>query len=112
MDKINLYRRIISEELTHQADNRASDMPDVYNQLIVSRDDNQYILLVLGWHGKEYIHNVAFHIEIREGQVWIHEDKTDVGIADVFVKKGISERDLILGFTHPYSRSSVPASIH
>lgn len=107
MDKATLFRKIILEELNLQAANKASDMPDIYNQLLVSKDGNQFVLFVMGWYRKEYIHNVAFHIEIRDGKVWIHEDKTDVGIAKIFVNRGIPEKDIILGFAHPYSRSSV-----
>ncbi|MCO6479331.1 MAG: XisI protein [Phaeodactylibacter sp.] len=112
MDKIARYKKIISEELTHQSDNKASDMPDIYNQLIIGKDGNQFVLFVMGWHRKEYIHNVAFHIEVREEKVWIHEDKTDVGIARVFVNKGIPEKDIVLGFARPYSRASVSTAAH
>lgn len=79
-------------------------MPDIYNQLIISEDNNQFLLLVMGWHGKKYVHTVAYHLEIRDAKVWIHENRTDVDIAEALAQKGIAAGDIILGFTQPYHR--------
>ena len=102
MDKINQYKSIIQKELKCQASYSNSDMPNVHSQAIVSEDGNHFILLILGWNGKHYHHQLAFHIEIKNGLVWIHEDKTDTGIALNLEENGIPSSDIILGFAQPY----------
>jgi len=104
MDRITKYKGILRGELSEQATYGASDMPQIYSQAIVSEDENHYLLIILGWHQKKYVHNLAFHLELRDGKVWIHEDKTDVGIADRLVERGIPSSDIVLGFGTPYSR--------
>ena len=104
MDRIIQYKTILREILNEQLSYGASDMPEVYNQAIVSEDENHFQLIVLGWYHNKYVYNLAFHLELREGKVWVHEDKTDAGIADRLVERGIISSDIVLGFGAPYSR--------
>ncbi len=98
MDKIETYRKIIFETLEEKASLKYANAPSLFRQFIVSRDRNTFILLALGWVGKRYRHSFVYHVEIKEGKVCIHADNTDVGIASVFVDRGIPPQDIILTF--------------
>ncbi len=107
MDKISRYKKIIREEVLLQETYRASDLPDIYNQAIVSEDQSHYLLITMGWHQKKYIHTLAFHLEVKEDKVWIHEDKTDTPIANRLIELGVDASDIVFGFEAPYSLPEV-----
>ncbi len=104
MDKIEAYRKIIFEELSCKAKLAYANAPTLSRQLIVSEDQNNFILISFGWVNKRYKHSFVYHIEIKYGKVWIHEDNTDVGIAQVFAENGISKKDIILGFLPKFAQ--------
>lgn len=104
MDKVKKYTKIIEKELNSWIQNGKVDVPEIELQLVVDRERSQFILLALGWKEEEYVHDWLFHIQIKEEQVWIHEDQTGVGIVKILQESGIPESDLILGFIEPYMR--------
>lgn len=101
MGKIERYKKILASELDFYANYKYVDMPILNNQAIISQDNNIFILIVMGWHRKDYIHNLVFHIEIKEDKVVIHEDRTDFGMANELMEKGISKSDIILNYLKP-----------
>lgn len=55
-------------------------MPNTWHQLVIDEARKQSILLGMGWHKNEYVHDWTFHIEIKKEQIWVHEDLSDPGI--------------------------------
>ena len=104
MDKVKKYSKIIEEELNSWVEGATLEVPGIEFQLIVDKEKYQFILLALGWKEDEYVHDWLFHIQIKDEQVWIHEDQTGAGIAKVLKESGIPASDLILGFVEPYLR--------
>ncbi len=50
------------------------------------------------------------HIEVAtDKKVWIHQDNTDLIIADMLIEKGIQEKDIILAFHAPMMREEIVA---
>jgi hypothetical protein len=47
-----------------------------------------------------------FHFQIIDGKVWIHENRTDIDLIEVFTEKGIAKSDIVLGFVAPYLRGA------
>ena len=111
MDRIKSYQNIIKEALKTHASYRSSDMPDIDNQLIINEKGSQFVMIVSGWYRKEYIHNIVFHIEVKEEKVWIYEDLTDVGIANELIEKGIPESDIFLAYNQPYGSNYSRAKV-
>jgi len=57
---------------------------------------------------QKYIHQVAFHIEVKpNGQVWIHENRTDVLIDEELIEQGIVAQDIIPGMLEDYSKTGL-----
>lgn len=77
----------------------------VENHIIADKERHRYQLILVGWQdGKRYVHSVAFHIEIIDGRIWIHQNNTEALIADELIAKGVQKSDIILGFIPPNER--------
>ncbi len=104
MDRIKKYKEIIDKELTTWAGHSIADMPDIEYQYFKNKADNQFILLVLGWHNDIYRHDLLVHIQIKNNQIWVQEDKTGESISKTLQEKGIPRTAIILGFEEPILR--------
>ena len=104
MDKIAIYRNTIKEILVDKAKLRYANTPELLRKLVISENQDSYILLAYGWVNKRYRHNFVYHVEIISGKVWVHEDNTDVGIAQFFAEKGIPKEDIVLGFLPKFAQ--------
>ncbi len=105
MDKITKYKQLIQKEMEYQASIRIANIPDVPSKLFIGENKQFFTLYFIGWQGKEYIHNHLFNIEIIGDKVWIHEDATDICIADKLVERGIAKEDIVLGYIPKYART-------
>ena len=101
-EKLKQYKEIICQVLEHRAGLPISNAPDLKRHLIVNADQTEFALLTVGWKGKRYQHSIVFHLEIRDGKIWVHKDNTDLGIADVLIERGIPRSLIVLGFLPSY----------
>ena len=69
-------------------------------------DDQQenYILLDVGWEGKKHIHDCIIHVEMKDDKIWIHCDGTEDGVATELMEAGIPKEHIVLAFHHPKER--------
>ena len=75
-------------------------------KVIVDREGGHYQLLNMGWRKNDYQFYVIFHFDIKDGKVWLQENRTDVLIAKELVEKGISQNDIVLGLQYPELRAA------
>lgn len=73
---------------------------NVETKLILDRDNDNYLLLAIGWDGVKRVHGTIVHIEIRNGKVWVQQDGTEAGVTDELMAHGIPAKQIVLGF-HP-----------
>ncbi len=104
MEKIELYKKIIQEELAYHQSHKAANAPELSRHLVVNDDKTEFILLDVGWFNMRYISDIIFHIGIVKNKVWIHNDYTDIGIADYLVKGGIPKSEIVLAFLPKYAQ--------
>lgn len=104
MEKIETYKNIIQEELEYRQSNKISNAPELSRHLVMNDDRTEFILLDVGWFNMRYISDIIFHIGIVNNKVWVHNDYTDIGIADYFVKGGIPKSDIVLAFLPKYAQ--------
>ncbi len=99
MDTLNKYRDIIKNKLKEY-----TEIPYAYGdlkcQLIVSDDENNFLLITQGWEDDLRVHGCLVHLEIIEQKIWIHRDGLEDGIANELVTAGIPKSDIVLAF-HP-----------
>lgn len=74
--------------------------------LVFDRDRGQYLLVDEGWEGYRRIHTVWAHVEVDGSQCRIHEDGTEEGIANLLLRSGVSNRQIVLSFLEPAVRES------
>lgn len=104
MDRIEQYQQIIQKHLEAEAKQPINLDFAVPRTLVLDKFAKRYILLARGWLKKKYVHYFVYHIEIIDGKVWIHEDRTDTGIALELVRLGIPKADIVLGYFPKYAR--------
>lgn len=105
--KIKKYEKIIIEVLTEYADGFKRQGGGVEAQLIVDKDGMHYQLLSCGWLHGEHNFYVIFHFDIKDGKVWLQENRTDVSIAQELNERGIPKHDIVLGLLEPELRGEL-----
>lgn len=106
MDKTSRYRSILEEFLRTRAAAGIATEPGAEPHLIIDPEKDEYVLMWIGWSGYKYMHGIMFHLQIIDGKVWIHEDRTDIDIAGRLVERGIPKSDIVLGYVSPEVRES------
>lgn len=101
MDRIKKYQTIVQQTLEKLA---TQNYENIDSQLIINEDKNRFALISFGWNRQIYHHKLDFHIEIKDEKVWIHEDRTGIGVAKILQEKGILSADIVLGFVEPILR--------
>ncbi|WP_421794621.1 XisI protein [Haliscomenobacter sp.] len=74
-------------------------------KVIVDSNGGHYQLLNLGWRKDDYQFYVIFHLELKDGKVWLQENRTAVLIAKELVERGIPKEDIVLGLQEPELRA-------
>ncbi|MGL5795660.1 MAG: XisI protein [Waterburya sp.] len=99
MDKLTKYRQIIKKVLTEYA-----AIPykygDIACKLIISQDENRYILITQGWEKDTRVHGCLVHLDIIDNKIWIQRDGTEDGIVTDLETAGVPKSDMVLAF-HP-----------
>ena len=99
MDTLEKWRKKIEVILTDYVSIPYSQ-GNIKSNLIISKDENNYLVMTSGWQNKKRVHGCIIHLEIIEDKIWIHRDGTEDGIANELVNAGVSKDKIVLGF-HP-----------
>ena len=99
MDTIIEYRKKIKSILNDYISIPYS-RGDIESKLIISNDENNYLVMTTGWQNKKRIHGCIIHLEIIDDKIWVHRDGTEYGIANELLDADISKDKIVLGF-HP-----------
>jgi hypothetical protein len=71
----------------------------VERKVLYDAQSKTYTLVSYGWQEKKrYLHGIAFHLQIIDSKVWIHQNNTAYLIADELIEKGVAREDIVLGF--------------
>ena len=102
MEKIDLYRKHIKKVI-----GRHSSLPaygDAEVQKIFDTEHDHYQLVHTGWHKSERLYGCILHLDIRDDQIWIQYDGTEIGVADELAALGVPKEDIVLAYHPPYKR--------
>ena len=103
MDTISKYQQIIEQIIGDYAQLRYSNS-EVERKTVFDREQNHYLLMILGVEGHKMVHGCILHLEIKGDKIWIHRDGTEDGIATELLAAGVSKDKIVLGFYHPETR--------
>lgn len=103
---IETYRKIIMDLLQTyvQLPSISSSHEEVEEQLILDTQRDHYQILTIGWENGRRVYYPIFHIDIRNGKIWVQEDATDFNIVGELEQRGVPRQDIVLAFQAPYKR--------
>ncbi|MEM8525696.1 MAG: XisI protein [Bacteroidota bacterium] len=105
MDKLNKYQEIIQDIFEEYAkDVTPANMEQIENQLIMDKERNHYQLVRVGWEKGLFVHQLVFHLDIKNEKVWIQRNWTDMDIAEELMEKGVERKDIVIGFIPAHER--------
>ena len=77
---------------------------DTQIQTIFDRENDHYLLMLVGWDGIRRDHGCLVHVDIVDGKFWIQRDGTEHGIARELVDAGMPKDRIVLAFKSPEMR--------
>lgn len=100
------YREIITELLTYYANTPSLTIGEaqIEEQLILDSERDHYQILTIGWENGKRVYYPIFHLDIRDGKIWVQEDATDFDLVGELERRGVAKTDIVLGFQPPYKR--------
>lgn len=102
--KIQKYQDILTEFLKASA-TRANTPGEPEEQILIDKVNNHFMLVVVGWSNRNFIHDVLLHFDIKpDGKVWIQVNWTEIQVGQELVARGIPATDIVLGFQPEYAR--------
>ena len=105
MDKLTRYRALIRQFLQEKADLMNNHpIPGLETLRLFDEKSDTYLVYTLGWHNRERQQYVTLLARLHEGKIWIEEDGTEEGLADLLVEAGVSKEDIVLAFHAPEMR--------
>jgi XisI protein len=99
MDRINEYRQIVHDFLSYFVAEY-----DKHGQLIFDVSHDRYLVMHNEWRDEARIYGCAMQLDIIEGQIWIQHNSTEIYIDRELIQRGVSPKDIILGFRSPSIR--------
>jgi len=96
MDRIKKYQEILKKTFVEHTKISIANMPNVKSELIINEAKTHFILIDIGWHEEEFIHDWVFHFELKDSKVYGHKNMTDFDIVGQLIKNGIAEKDIII----------------
>ena len=108
MDKqLTDYQTIITEVLRHYAGLPAINRPgdEAEEQLILDTERDHYQILTIGWEQGKRVYYPVFHLDIKNGKIWVQEDATDFDLVGKLEERGVPKHDIVLGFHPAYKRA-------
>jgi hypothetical protein len=112
MEKIDRYRMAAKKIITDLGVRKNKASKGIRYQAIADDDTGNYLLLRNGWKGANRFYSIIIHIEVMEnGRVWLHQDNTDLIIADTLLAADVAQSDIVLGFQAPIVREDTEFAV-
>lgn len=110
MDRLDLFREVIPKVLQYYVDHQDS-FGEIKTSLIISQDQNHFLLVDDGWQDGIRSYGVLAHAEIHNDKIYIQRDGTEQGITDDLLAAGISTQEIVLAFHPPEMRKHTGLAI-
>lgn len=95
MDHILDIKKIVKDTLQGFVGLPNKMYPYLRELLLVDDQQQHFVLFTMGWNKKRYVHQTTFHLEVKAtGEIWIHQNNTDVPVEHILIEKGISKAQI------------------
>lgn len=104
MEKLAHYRQAIQSLLKKHISVPSLRDEQVENELIIDPIQDHYQWMKIGWDGLHQVYHIVIHFEIRDGEIWIQQNMTDIDLGQELVDLEVPKEDIVLGLHPPYKR--------
>ncbi len=111
MDKLVNYRNWIKELLTNYADHHSNKKKDVEEELIFDENRDHYQIMAVGWENRRRVYFSIFHLNIKDGKIWLQENSADYNIVDDLLERGVPPSDIVIGFLPAHVRATTEFAV-
>lgn len=103
MEKLKTYQTVLQYV---QSTKEWFEHDDRYEFHLISDEKTGHIqLFKTSFTKTKFNFIVVFHFHIKEdGKVWVLVNNTDIEVGVEFMKRGISNQEIVVGFIHPKYR--------
>jgi hypothetical protein len=108
-EKHEHYRQILQEIIERYA-NMIPPTEEPESIAVCDRVHDHYLLMDVGWTGKERVHYVVVHLKLKDGKVLIEQDGIEYGIAADLIEAGVAPEEIVAAYLEPQSRSKLNAA--
>lgn len=106
MDKLERYRGFLKQFLQERADLMNNHPIQGIDTLCLFDDArDEYLVYNIGWQKDKRVQYITLFARLHNGKIWIEEDGTEEGLANLLVEVGVPKEDIVLAFISPIMRS-------
>jgi hypothetical protein len=100
------FRQIIIDILTeyHALPSVGSPHDQIEEQLIIDTERDHYQILTIGYESGKRVYYPIFHLDIKDGKIWVQEDATDYDLVGKLEERGVPKSAIVLAFHAPGKR--------
>ena len=101
MDKLNQYRATIQqsiEEYVKRSGYTPSGSEQVEMQVLTDPKHDHYQVVLVGWENRRRVYSPIFHLDIKDGKIWVQQNVSDYDLIQEIMDKGIPKSDIVLAF--------------
>ncbi|NJL76343.1 MAG: XisI protein [Saprospiraceae bacterium] len=102
MDKITQMEQIIAKIAEQYMASRKDK--GITFHFIQDNSKKLYALFEMGFEGRIFFHACIFHVALQNEKVWIYQDTSAEGMAELLLQNGINEKEIVLGYFSPTYR--------
>lgn len=105
MDQLTQHRCLIKQFLQERADlMNDQPVPGLETFCLFDEQRDYYLVLTTGWHNQRRVQYITLLAHLRDGKIWIEEDGTEEGFANLLVEASVPKEDIVLAFNPPELR--------
>ena len=104
MDKVEKYRQILFDVLNDYVEPRRIQADGIETILLADTKNDHYQVLFSGWKGRKQVYVVVFHLDIKDGKIWLQQNNSDYDIIEDIEARGAPKSDIVLGIHSPQIR--------
>jgi hypothetical protein len=105
VDRIEKYWELLLKVMREQERlSSVTSVPGIELVLLVDPVKRVIHLQEIGWRSHKRVIDTYIVVRIKDGKIWIEDDGTEEGIANVLVATGVPKSDIVLAFQPPERR--------
>ena len=104
MEKLAHYRKAIISILEEHASYLPANFEQVERQVFADTERDHYQLVTIGWQKGRFIRNTLFHLDIKNGKIWLQYNGTEEDLGERLQEMGVPKTDIVIGWLPPNVR--------